>query len=237
MAVDQKVDPVKSKKDRWEKADIILRPVGALITALTIAFVSYAASNYLSKNQEKEAKTKLYTELMTKREDSESALRKDMFNSIMNNILKDKETVSLDEKILQLELLTYNFHESLNLMPLFEYLNRRNNMETKGADLKKAYKGRLIKMSRAIIAKQLSSLEAVSKPVPFTFEDTLFTSKNSKAYLNDSEFECATPADRHPSWQQCRPAGQPHVGPAQCRSADRRAGRPAGTGLGARIVP
>jgi hypothetical protein len=188
MAVDQKVDPVKSKKDRWEKADIILRPVGALITALTIAFVSYAASNYLSKNQEKEAKTKLYTELMTKREDSESALRKDMFNSIMNNILKDKETVSLDEKILQLELLTYNFHESLNLMPLFEYLNRRNNMETKGADLKKAYKGRLIKMSRAIIAKQLSSLEAVSKPVPFTFEDTLFTSKNSKAYLNDSEF-------------------------------------------------
>jgi hypothetical protein len=188
MAARTKVGAGEDSKDRWEKADIILRPVGALITALTIAFVSYAASNYLSKNQEKEAKTKLYTELMTKREDSESALRKDMFNSIMNNILKDKESVSLDEKILQLELLTYNFHESLNLMPLFEYLSRRINEETKDPAVRKAYKYRLVKMSRAIISKQLSSLEAVSKPIPFTFQDTLFTYKKSTAYLKDGAY-------------------------------------------------
>ncbi|MDP1621328.1 MAG: hypothetical protein Q8M08_03225 [Bacteroidales bacterium] len=188
MAADQKIKPETSKKDRWEKADIILRPVGALITALTIAFVSYAASNYLSKNQEKEAKTKLYTELMTKREDSESALRKDMFNSIMNNILNDKAKVSLDEKILQLELLTYNFHESLNLMPLFEYLNRSINDEIRDLVLRKAYKRRLIKMSRAIIAKQLSSLETVSKPVTFYYEDTLFNYKNGPRYKNDSTY-------------------------------------------------
>ncbi len=187
MAADQKIEPAKAKRDRWEKADIILRPFGALITALTIAFVSYTASAYLNKNQEKEARTKLYTELMTKREDSESALRKDMFNSIMNNILKDKAGASLDEKILQLELLTYNFHESLNLMPLFEYLDRCNNNERNPA-LKQAYKYRLVKMSKATIAKQISTLEAVSKPITFTYEDTLYSYKNKKEYKTDSAF-------------------------------------------------
>src|ERR1039457_819429 len=189
MATDQKIEPEKAKKDRWEKADIILRPFGALITALTIAFVSYAASNYLNKNQQKDARTKLYTELMSKREESESALRKDMFNSIMGNILKDKVSASLDEKILQLELLTYNFHESLNLMPLFEYLNRCNNKEERDPALREAYKYRLIKMSKATISKQLSTLEAVAKPVTFTYEDTLFTYKNKKEYKTDSAFK------------------------------------------------
>jgi len=188
MAADKKIEPEVRKKDRWEKVDIILRPVGALITALTIAYVSYAASNYLSKNQEKDAKTKLYTELMTKREDSESALRKDMFNSIMSNILKDKASASLDEKILQLELLTYNFHESLNLMPLFEYLNRCNNEEKNDPALRQAYKNRLIKMSKATISKQISTLEAVSKPITLTYEDTLFTYKNKKEYKTDDAF-------------------------------------------------
>jgi hypothetical protein len=188
MAADQKIGPEKAKKDLWEKADIILRPFGALITALTIAFVSYAASDYLSKNQEKEARTKLYTELMSKREESESALRKDMFNSIMNNILKDKVSASLDEKILQLELLTYNFHESLNLMPLFEFLNRSNDEENRDPALRQAYKYRLIKMSKATISKQISTLEAVAKPITLTFEDTLYRYKNQKEYKTDFAF-------------------------------------------------
>ena len=169
MGPDQKIEPSKPKKDLWEKADIILRPFGALLTALTIAFVSYSASAYLSKSQEKDARTKLYTELMTRREESESALRKDMFNSIMNNILADKANTTLNEKILQLELLTYNFHESLNLMPLFEYLNRCNNEEKKDPALRQAYKYRLIKMSKATIAKQISTLEAVSSPITLTY--------------------------------------------------------------------
>ena len=189
MGTDQKIEPSKPKKDHWEKADIILRPIGALLTALTIAFVSYSASAYLSKSQEKDARTKLYTELMTRREESESALRKDMFNSIMNNILADKANTTLNEKILQLELLTYNFHESLNLMPLFEYLNRCNNEEKKDPALRQAYKYRLIKMSKATIAKQISTLEAVSSPITLTYEDTLFTYKSKKEYKTDSTFK------------------------------------------------
>ena len=117
MAADKTVgDPQGPKKDIWDKAGIILEPVGGLITAITIALVSYYASDYINRNQENEAKTRLYTELMSKREESEAALRKDMFSSIINSLLK--ENVTMDEKILQLELLAYNFHESLNLTPL-----------------------------------------------------------------------------------------------------------------------
>lgn len=72
----------KGKRDTWDKIEIILRPIGGLVTALTIALVSYYGSAYLNNKQNNEAKIILYTQLMSSREQSESALRKDMFNSI-----------------------------------------------------------------------------------------------------------------------------------------------------------
>jgi hypothetical protein len=96
---------------------------------------------------------------MSSREQSESALRKDMFNSILGTILKDSH--SLDENILQLELLAYNFHESLNLMPLFVYLDRQIAAE-KNIQLKELYRNRLYKMAGDVISKQISSLEGAA---------------------------------------------------------------------------
>lgn len=177
MATKETVDPPKSDKDFWDKAEIILHPVGGLITAITIAIVSYFASDYINKNQENEAKTRLYTELMSKREESESALRKDMFTSIIGTILRDSAT--MDEKILQLELLAYNFHESLNLTPLFSYLNRRNNHETKDRKLYLDYKNRLFDMSKEVTTKQLASLEGVAHTEKFVyFYDSLAFNAN-----------------------------------------------------------
>jgi hypothetical protein len=177
MGTKETVDPPKSNKDFWDKAEIILHPVGGLITAITIAIVSYFASDYINKNQENEAKTRLYTELMSKREESESALRKDMFTSIIGTILRDSAT--MDEKILQLELLAYNFHESLNLTPLFSYLNRRNNQETKDRKVYMDYKNRLFDMSKEVTTKQLASLEGVAHTEKFVyFYDSLAFNAN-----------------------------------------------------------
>jgi len=163
-------EPVKEKRDKWDKLQILMSPIGGLITAVTIALVSYLGSNYLNSRQDNESKIRLYTELMSSREQAESALRKDMFNSILGTILKD--THSLDENILQLELLAYNFHESLNLMPLFDYLNRKIVLE-KNIQSRDAYLKRLYKMSRDVISKQISSLEgAASRETMFiTFSD------------------------------------------------------------------
>jgi hypothetical protein len=155
-------EPVKRKKkqrDLWDKIEIVMHPIGGLITALTIALVSYYGSDYLNNKQNNDSKIRLYTELMSSREQSESALRKDMFTSILSTILKDSH--SLDENILQLELLAYNFHESLNLMPLFVYMNRQINSE-KNIRLKAEYRKRLFKMAGDVISKQISSLEGAA---------------------------------------------------------------------------
>jgi len=169
MGVEEDVKPRdnKQEKDFWDKINIILGPLGGVVTALSIALVSYFASDYLNKNQDNEAKTRLYTELMSRREESESALRKDMFTSIIGTILKENAT--LDERILQLELLAYNFHESLNLMPFFTYLDRRNNLDTKDPKLRDEYRARLYNMSREVTSKQIASLESVSTIEKFVY--------------------------------------------------------------------
>jgi hypothetical protein len=177
MAAKETVKRPDCEKDAWDKAEIVLHPLGGLITAITIAMVSYFASDYINKNQENEAKTRLYTELMSKREESESALRKDMFTSIIGTILKDSAT--MDEKILQLELLAYNFHESLNLTPLFTYLNRRNNNETRDPKLHHDYRKRIFDMSKEVTTKQLASLEGVATIEKFVyFYDSLAFNAN-----------------------------------------------------------
>ena len=159
MDTEEPLVPKKEKRDKWDKIEIILHPIGGLITALTIALVSYFGSAYLNSRQNNDSKIRLYTELMSSREQSESALRKDMFNSILGTILKDSH--SLDENILQLELLAYNFHESLNLMPLFVYLDRQIASE-KNIKLKEEYRNRIYKMAGDVISKQISSLEGAA---------------------------------------------------------------------------
>ena len=159
MDTEEPLEPKKEKRDLWDKIQIVMQPIGGLITALTIALVSYFGSDYLNNRQNNESKIRLYTELMSSREQSESALRKDMFNSILGTILKDSH--SLDENILQLELLAYNFHESLNLMPLFVYMDRQIATE-KNIRLKEEYRKRLYKMADDVISKQISSLEGAA---------------------------------------------------------------------------
>jgi hypothetical protein len=159
-------EPVTHKKerDKWDKINILMQPIGGLITAITIAIVSIIGSIYLNNKQNNESKNRLYTELLGSREQAESALRKDMFNSMLATILKNSG--SLDENILQLEMLAYNFHESLNLMPLFDYLNRRIALE-KNQENRKAYRKRLFKVARNVASKQVSSLEGVVQKEDF----------------------------------------------------------------------
>ena len=52
-----------------------------------------------------------------------------MFTSIIDTFLKP-QAPSLDVRILNLELLAYNFHESLNLKPLFFDVDRQIRQTT-----------------------------------------------------------------------------------------------------------
>ncbi len=123
------------KRDAWDKAQIILQPVGGLLTAIAVAVLGFWTSSYLRDRERRDAalsermqtadtNARLYSELISRREESESALRKDMFTSIINSFL-GKGPQSLDQQLLNLELLVYNFHESLNLKPLFLHIENQ----------------------------------------------------------------------------------------------------------------
>ena len=103
-------------KDSWDKVQIVLQPMGGLLTALAIAMFGFITSNKLDQRQALETNTRLYSELMSRREESESSLRKDMLVSIISSFLNSDRN-DLNNNVLSLELLAYNFHESLNLNP------------------------------------------------------------------------------------------------------------------------
>ncbi len=147
------------KKDKWEIAQVLLEPVGGLLTALAVAFLGFFGSRVVERQQQFDSNFRLYSELMSKREESESALRKDMFKSIIDAFLKPgMENSPLDAQLLNLELLAYNFHESLDLKPLFLHLEK-TILALKNKDEKAAQLDRLERLAREVTRKQVLSLE------------------------------------------------------------------------------
>src|SRR5215471_16166410 len=156
-------EPVSDHKERdsWDKASIVLQPLGGLLTALAVAVLGFWTSSYLRAREQREAalrermqtaetNARLYSELISKREESDSALRKDMFTSIINSFLREGPA-TLEQKMLNLELLVYNFHESLNLQPLFLHIEREARKNPRGAP----YLARLRRVAEEVIKKQM----------------------------------------------------------------------------------
>jgi hypothetical protein len=140
------------KRDFWSK----LESIGGLLTALSVALLGFFGSAYLNRKQETDTRARVYAELTSQREQAESVLRKDMFGSIFESFLK-APAPSTDIKVLNMELLAYNFHESLNLKPLFSHLRRQ--IGTPKDDITQAYLDRLEKVASNITQKQMLVLE------------------------------------------------------------------------------
>ena len=147
-------------KDLWDKVDVVFRPLNGLLTALTVALLGYYTSNVLRQRETRETNERVYTQLMSSREQAESALRKDMFVSIIQTFLRPQST-SLEDRMLNLELLAYNFHESLNLKPLFVHLQKQ--VDADRSPDKAEYSNRLTKVAREITTRQMVLLEQVGK--------------------------------------------------------------------------
>ena len=142
-------------KDFWDKVTIVLHPMGGLLTAIAVTFVGMKGSQVLDRRQSVDTNARLYSELMSRREEAESSLRKDMFVSIISSFLQPNRE-DLDGKVLNLELLAYNFNDSLNLKPLFLDLQRRIQ---KSSDRDRDdYLQRINRVARETTSKQLFSL-------------------------------------------------------------------------------
>lgn len=161
------------RRDIWEKISLVMQSSGGLLTAITVAVIGFIGSSYLKDRelaenaarqnaQAYETNVRIYTELMSKREEAESALRKDMFVSIIQTFLRPGSS-SLDERILNLELLSYNFHESLNLKPLFVYLEKA--VRSSADPHRQEYLERLYRVAREISRKQMLVLEGAGQKI------------------------------------------------------------------------
>ena len=168
-------------KDHWDKMAIILAPVGGLLTAIAVASLGFMASAALERQQSEEAKLRLYSELMTRREESEATLRKEMFQSIIGSFF-DASTSSLEVKLLKMELLAQNFHEALSLSPLFLHLRREIQKAPVSTAEQRAYERRLSELAREVTRKQLVVLEAGGKRFDWTvlLSDSLLAGQASE---------------------------------------------------------
>lgn len=145
------------KKDGWERADVILRPLGGVLTAVAVGAVGYFGSQALNRSQALDTDVRLYAQLMSQREDAETSLRKDMFNSIIGTFLRPK-SAGYEEKVLNLELLAYNFHEALDLAPLFKAVYRQID-ESRKSNANESLKRRLELAADEVKSKQIAALE------------------------------------------------------------------------------
>ncbi|HJQ98639.1 MAG TPA: hypothetical protein VJ826_10000 [Candidatus Polarisedimenticolaceae bacterium] len=151
----------KPKKDLWDKVAVFFHPLGGLLTALSVAYVGMRGSDVLERRQAEDTRSRLYAELMSRREEAETSLRKDMLTSIISSFFAPASANDIDTKVLNLELLAYNFHDSLDLRPLFLDLQRR--IRRSNDPDKHELTARVENVAREITAKQLFSLEGHGK--------------------------------------------------------------------------
>ena len=125
------VPPTKDRARVWmEILTVVAMP-------LVTAAVGFTINSSLNARQERENNLRLYADMMTRREQADSDLRKDMFKSILDKFttanMDPKSVASLDQQVVNLELLASNFNDSMDLSPLFKHVRRQIAANSKGA--------------------------------------------------------------------------------------------------------
>src|SRR5262245_43894276 len=139
--------------------------VKVLALPLVTLVLGYLFNSSLNERQQIDNNVRLYAEMMGRREEADSNLRKDMFNSILNTFMaKDPNSKSTPEEqirqqILSLELLAYNFHESLDIAPLFKDVGRR--IPVGDTPVANELRTRLESVALQVIEHQLTALSDV----------------------------------------------------------------------------
>lgn len=153
--------PAAESKSQWpwiELAKVLALPLVTLV-------LGYWFNSSLNERQQVESNIRLYAEMMGRREEADSNLRKDMFNSILTTFMARDPSLRLSseelirQQILSLELLAYNFHESLDIGPLFKDVQRRIALEERGTN--DELRGRLESVALQVIEHQLTALSDV----------------------------------------------------------------------------
>jgi hypothetical protein len=153
--------PPPSESHRTWPIDLIK----VLALPLVTLVLGYWFNSSLNERQQIDNNVRLYAEMMGRREEADSNLRKDMFNSILNTFmakdpnLRQTADEQIRQQILSLELLAYNFHESLDIAPLFKDVGRRIPINESAISIE--LRGRLESVAQQVIEHQLTALSDV----------------------------------------------------------------------------
>ena len=113
-----------------------------------------------AENQRREAaeqQFRLYTDLMSKREEADTTVRRGLFDKLVGSYL-DPKPGDVDKRLVALELLSLNFHDTLNLSPLFWELDRQIAQRPKGQATDE-YRLQLDRIAQQVKNRQASTLE------------------------------------------------------------------------------
>jgi len=141
-----------------ELAKVLALPLVTLV-------LGYWFNASLNERQQRDTNTRLYIEMQGRREEADSNLRKDMFNSILQTFMTrdPKLRITSEEVIrqqtLNLELLAANFHESLDIAPLFKDVERRIAIEERPTNTE--LRQRLESVALQVIERQLTTMADV----------------------------------------------------------------------------
>jgi hypothetical protein len=142
-----------------------------VLAAITIVFQwnanqrSRAEIAAADQRAQAESRTRLYTELLLKREDADTAVRRAVFDKLMDRYL-GPDPKHLDDKLVSLELLALNFHDALNLSPLFWQIDRQ--ITGLGNRANPQLRGHLVRVAQGVKDRQMAFLspEDFAKPLP-----------------------------------------------------------------------
>jgi hypothetical protein len=123
----------------------------AALVFVPLWYQSREASRTLADQQ-----FRLYTELLNKREEVDAQVRRGLFEKLLGGFL-DANPTSIDTRIVELELLSLNFHGSLNLAPLFWDADRKIDALPAGKS-RDDYHSRLDWMARQVKDRQIAQL-------------------------------------------------------------------------------
>ena len=142
-----------SKNSRFDLITKVVTAIGALLAGIFIPVV-------IHYNEEKNRETQLYVQIMTQREQSDSALRSQMFNSLISSYFGQEILRDPEKQMMYLHLLTLNFQEFFDARPLFEDLDKRITAEQRG---------RLLSIARDAADRQVNLLtKPDNEPVEMT---------------------------------------------------------------------
>jgi len=123
MAQEREEKEAKNRnRDLWGKVESFAKIVAAVGVTIGSLWIPYI----IGKTSEQSDRAKVYMQVMSEREKADTAIRQEMFKTLLANYLgrfEDNATEneeSFRKRIMFLDLLNLNFQEYLNARPLFE---------------------------------------------------------------------------------------------------------------------